>query len=339
MSSALQYLVITLLVYFGANLIAGWALNLQYGITGVLNFGFIVFQAVGAYVAAVVTLGHSEGGYQQYILGAHLPWPLPLLLGAAAGGVLAFAVGLFALRPAQRDYQALALIVVSITATTVISAQTGIFNGTSGLAAVPQPMAGVLGLGLLGYGWFYVGLTAVVVAVVFFFVHRMTRSPWARSLRATRDQPAAAAAVGIDVHRHHMAVFVVGGAIAGLSGALLVQFIGSWAPAGWESQETALYFAAIIIGGRANNAGVALGVAVVWTGFVESVHYLPTFGVVGGLSDALPAMSIGLLILGFLWFRPQGLIPERRRRVATYRRRRPPLESLQVETLDVAAGQ
>jgi ABC-type branched-subunit amino acid transport system permease subunit len=118
-----------------------------------------------------------------------------------------------------------------------------------------------------------------------------------------------------------MTVLVVGGALAGLSGALLVQFIGAWSPAGWEYGETALYFAAIIVGGRANNAGVALGVAVVWTGFLEGVHNLPNFGPVGGLSDALPRLVIGLLILGFLWFRPQGLIPERRRRLTKYRGR------------------
>lgn len=326
MSTAVQYFFITMLVYYGVNLIAGWALDLQYGRTGVLNFGFIIFQAVGAYVAAVVTLGPAaaSGGFQEYVLGMNLPWPLPLLLGAAAGGLLAYLVGLFALRPVRRDFQALALIVVSIIATTVISAQGDIFNGTAGLAAVPQPLANELDLGLLGYGWFYVGLTAVVVGAVFLLVHRMTRAPWARALRATRDQPAAAASVGIDVHRQQMAVFVIGGAMAGLSGALFVQFIGAWAPSGWEYQETALYFAAIIVGGRANNAGVALGVAVVWTGFLESVHYLPTFGAVGGVSDALPKLAIGLLILAFLWFRPQGLIPERRRRLAAFRGRPAP---------------
>jgi branched-chain amino acid transport system permease protein len=116
-----------------------------------------------------------------------------------------------------------------------------------------------------------------------------------------------------------MKVLIIGGGLAGLSGALLVQFIGSWAPGGWGYGETVLYFAVIIIGGRANNAGVALGVALVWTAFQESVRFLPSFGSVGGLADALPKISVGLMILAFLWFRPQGLIPERRRKLAGVR--------------------
>ena len=60
MSSAYQYYMFTLLVYFGVNTIAAWALNLQYGISGVLNFAFIMFQSMGAYTAAVVTLGPSR---------------------------------------------------------------------------------------------------------------------------------------------------------------------------------------------------------------------------------------------------------------------------------------
>ena len=55
--------------------IACWALNLQYGVAGVMNFAFIMFQAMGAYIAAVLTLGPSTGAaYQQYILGASLPF-------------------------------------------------------------------------------------------------------------------------------------------------------------------------------------------------------------------------------------------------------------------------
>ena len=87
MSAAWQYYIITLLVFTGANLIAGWSLNLQFGLGGILNFGFIIFQGIGGYVAAVLALGpaSASGGYQRYILGAMLPWPLPLVAGAVVG--------------------------------------------------------------------------------------------------------------------------------------------------------------------------------------------------------------------------------------------------------------
>ena len=58
---ATAFYITTLLVYLGVDIMAVWGLNLQYGIAGVYNFAFVLFQAVGAYVAAVLTLGPSSG--------------------------------------------------------------------------------------------------------------------------------------------------------------------------------------------------------------------------------------------------------------------------------------
>ena len=191
MSSAWQYYIATLLVYFGVNAIACWALNLQYGVSGVLNFAFIMFQSMGAYAAAVVTLGPSSAtGYQHYIVGWSLPWPLSLVAAMVVGGVLALAVGLFALRPPRRDYQAMVMLVVSIIASTLVISETGWFNGAYGLASIPKPFEGSLKLGLVSYGWFYVALTGAIALAVLLFVHQLTRSPWGRRLRAMRENPA-----------------------------------------------------------------------------------------------------------------------------------------------------
>jgi branched-chain amino acid transport system permease protein len=312
MSTALQFYVSTLLVYFGVNIIAGWALNLQYGLTGVMNFAFIVFQAAGAYAAAVVTLGSPHNSYQSYIGGWSLPWPLPLLVAAVVGGLLAWLVGLFALRPSRRDFQAIVLLSVSIIATVVVSSETSWFNGSAGLAAIPQPFASRVSSGLSAYGWFYAGLTALVCLATYLVVHRMTRAPWSRRLRAVRDNPLSAAAVGIDVDRERMTVFIVGGALAAISGAVVVQFVGSWAPAGWDYGETFFFFTAIVVGGLGNNLGVCLGSAIVWTGLIEGVRFLPQLSQ-SNLADALPGIAVGVLIVAFLWLRPPGLIPERRR--------------------------
>src|SRR5437016_12377044 len=119
MSSAYQYYAFTLLVFFGVNTIAAWALNLQYGISGVLNFAFIMFQAMGAYVSGILTLGPSDNSsFQRYILGASLPFPLPWLAAGAVGALLALVVGSFAFRPSRPDYQAMVMLVVSIIAAT-----------------------------------------------------------------------------------------------------------------------------------------------------------------------------------------------------------------------------
>jgi branched-chain amino acid transport system permease protein len=314
MSTAYQYYAITLLVYFGVNTIACWALNLQYGVSGVLNFAFILFQAAGAYIAGVLTLGPTTSlSFQHYILGASLPFPLPWLLAAAVGGLLSFLVGTFAFRPERRDYQAMVMLVVSIIASILVVSQGSWFNGQSGLAAIPKPFQAKVGYDLVSYGWFYVALTAAVVIVVYFLINRMTAAPWGRRLRAMRENSEALEALGVHVRRESMIVYVVGGALAALSGAVLVQFIGAWSPGSWGTPETFLYFVAIIIGGAGNNFGAMLGGALVLGVFQEGLRYLPSFGYTG-LAEAIQFMSLGILILAFLWFRPGGLVPERRRR-------------------------
>ena len=316
MSVAYQYYLITLLVYFGVNTIACWALNLQYGVGGVLNFAFIMFQAVGAYIAGVLTLGPSNGlSFQQYILGASLPFPLPWLAATAVGGGLAFVVGTFAFRPERRDYQAMVMLVVSIIASILVVSEGSWFNGQNGLAAVPKPFQSKIGYGLITYGWFYVGLTAAVVVAVFVLVHLVTSSPWGRRLRAMRENSEALEALGVNIRAESMKLYVLGGALAALSGAVLVQFIGAWSPGSWGTAETFLFFVAIIIGGAGNNLGALLGAALVLGVFEEALRYLPSFGYTG-LAEAIQFMALGFLILGFLWWRPGGLIPERRRRLS-----------------------
>jgi len=313
-STAYQYYFLTLGVFFGANTIACWALNLQYGVGGVMNFAFIMFQAMGAYIAGVLTLGPSVGAsFQQYILGASLPFPLPWLLAAAAGAVLALVVGSFALRPARRDYQAMVMLVVSIVASTLVVSQGSWFNGQNGLAAVPKPFQSWINLDEVGYGRFYLALTAVTVALIYLLVHRLTASPWGRRLRAMRENPEALQSLGVNIRAESMKVYVLGGALASLSGAVLVQFIGAWSPGSWATGETFLYFVAIIVGGAGNNLGALLGAALVLGVFEEAVRYLPSFGYVG-VAEAVQFMLLGVLILAFLWWRPAGLVPERRRR-------------------------
>src|SRR2546421_12337877 len=110
--NATAFYLTTLLVYLGVDIIAVWGLNLQYGVAGVYNFGFIIFQAIGAYIAAVLTLGPSSGngGFQTYILGASLPFPLPILAAGVAAGLVSIPIGLIALRNLRTDYQAMVML-------------------------------------------------------------------------------------------------------------------------------------------------------------------------------------------------------------------------------------
>jgi ABC-type branched-subunit amino acid transport system permease subunit len=305
----------TLLVYLGVDIMAVWGLNLQYGVAGVYNFGFVVFQAVGAYVAAVLTLGPSSGngGFQAYVIGANLPFPIPILAAGIVSGLLSLPVGTIALRRLRTDYQAMVMLVLSVSATLFVTNDVGLFNGPAGLSLIPQPLSSWVNPESIDWQWLYVGITAVFCLIIYVFVHRVTSSPLGRALRAIRDNDNAAAALGKDVMRMRLFIFVMGNVIAGISGGVLVQFIGAWSPGSWIYVETFVFFTAIIVGGTGNNAGVMLGALLVPVAFNELTRYLPQIGR-PGLIDALQWIVIGLLALGFLWFWPRGVIPERRRR-------------------------
>jgi len=308
------YYATNLLVYAGVDIIACLALNMQFGVSGIVNFSFIVFQAVGAYAAAVLSLppDSANGGFQIYVGGYQLPFPIPWIGGAAAGGLLAIPVGLVVLRRLRSDYQAIALLVLSIITNAVITNARPLLNGAAGLALVPPPFSDQIDPNTETYQFLYVGLTAVCVVIVFVLVNRIVNSPYGRSLRAMRERELAAMAIGKNPVRLKMTVFIVGGVIAGLSGAILVGFIQLWAPSVWLYPETIILFAAVIVGGRGNNIGAILGALLVPVGFEEVTRFIPTTIGPPGLIPALQWVAIGLLIIGFLWFRPEGVRPEPR---------------------------
>ena len=318
------YYASNLLVYAAVDIIACIALNLQFGVSGIVNFSFIVFQAAGAYAAAVLSMPSDKTpGYdfQIYVGGFNLPFPLPWIGGAIAGGLLAVPVGLVVLRNLRADYQAIALLVLSIIANEVITNARPFLNGAAGLALVPQPLDQAFNPADPTYQYGYAVLALACVGIVWVIASRIVNSPFGRTLRAMREHELAASAMGKNPVALKMTIFIVGGVIAGFSGAILVGFITVWAPSTWLYPETIILFAAVIVGGRASNLGAVLGAILVPVGFEEVTRYIPSQFTLGPLSvtpqvgfvPALQWVCIGLLILGFLWFRPQGVSPEPRR--------------------------
>jgi ABC-type branched-subunit amino acid transport system permease subunit len=308
-----QAFISTSLVYLGIYALSAWSLNLQYGYAGLINFGWIVFQAIGAYVAGVVALGATNSSsYQFYILGARLPFPLPLVAGTLAGALLSLVLGvLIFTRKIRPDFQAVILLVVAIIAAEVVTSDVGLFNGANGISNVPQPFKDSLHLSYQGYQWFYAGWMAVICVIVFIGLQWLCRSSWGRSLRAVREDDVLAAYSGINVSALRVVVFVVGGAIAGLSGALLVEYLGTWSPDAWSFVETFVVFVAVYVGGRGNNVGALLGAFLVPVIFGTMPSFLPQFGY-PGLTANLEWIVIALLWLITFFIRPQGILPERR---------------------------
>ena len=303
-----------MLVYLGTDLLAAWGLNLEFGVAGVVNFAYIVLVAAGAYLYAVFTLGPpaAMGGFQQYIIGARLPVAAAIALAALICGILGCLIGVTGLKRLRADYQAMVMLVISILATTIIGADTGLFNGNAGLSLIPNPLASV---DPAHRGWYYVAVVGVVCAAGYLVLRRFTTGPLGRALRAVRDDQDAAIAVGKNVVGLRLAVQAVGGVYAGLSGALLAGFIGGWSPSAWEYVETLALLTAIIVGGLGNDAGVLLGVVVVPVLILQGVQFLPQIKSAPQLADELGWIILGLLTIAFVFARPQGLIPERRPRL------------------------
>jgi branched-chain amino acid transport system permease protein len=331
----MSFYLSTLLVYFFIDALLAWALNLQYGWAGIPNFALIMFQAVGAYAAAVVSLGPDSGinSFQRYVFGASWPFPLPLVAAVVAGGVLALVIGSFSLRRIRRDYQAAVLLIVSLIAIGLVSNVVGLVNGSNGLTGIPKPLSGVLAsLSYDNYQWVYAAWTGVIAAAVYLLVARLGRSGWGRALRAVRDHEDAAATISLNPAGLRMQAFVLGGMIAGLSGGLLVEFLAAWSPAAWGYAETFAVFTSIILGGVGNNWGVVLGTLLVQVIFLQVPTFLPQVGYTG-LIDALQWVLIGILWLACLAIRPRGILPERR-----YRAVQVPAASLSAAATAAATG-
>jgi ABC-type branched-subunit amino acid transport system ATPase component/ABC-type branched-subunit amino acid transport system permease subunit len=312
----LSYLI-TLLVYGAVDVIACLGLSQQFGIAGVTNFGFIIFQAAGAYVAAILALPSdtANGGFQHYIGGWNLPFPVPWLGAAAAGAILALPFTFLVGRRLRGDFAAVGLLVTAVLLNLLVMNYVPLFNGDAGVAIVPAPLQSqVLTTTSTAYQWEFTAGVIAAAAAVYWLVRRITESPYGRTLRAMRDADRVADSLGKNLLSLRTGMLVTGGAIAGLSGGILVTFISVWSPAAWTYAETIVLFAAVIIGGRGNHLGAVLGALIVPVGFEESTRLITNANpsLPPNLLPSLQWVAIGLLIALFLWLRPQGVLPEQR---------------------------
>jgi branched-chain amino acid transport system ATP-binding protein/branched-chain amino acid transport system permease protein len=316
MTSAQLFYLLNLLIYAGVDIIACLGLSQQFGVAGVTNFGFIIFQAAGAYTAAILSLPNqsANGGFQSYIAGWNLPFPVPLIGATIVGGLVALPFTFLVGRRLRGDFAAVGLLVTAVMLNLLVTNYRPILNGAAGLSLVPSPLQGEYNPQAAGYQWIYAAGALLAAAGAFLLVRRVTESPYGRSLRAMRDNDLVADSLGKNLLAQRTAVLVLGGALAGLSGAILVGYINLWAPSAWGYAETIVLFAAIIIGGSGSHPGAVLGAILVPVGFEEATRYIPPFGPPGLVED-LQWVAIGLLIVVFLWFRPQGVLPERRRKI------------------------
>ncbi len=315
---AFWYYVFTLVFFLFDYFILAMGLNIQYGETGILNFAYIGFVAIGSYVTGVTSLPSSTGTGQQYILGWGLPFPVNLLLGGLASCALAVIVALITLRRLRTDYLAVVLISLSLVLYDVINNYVPLFNGADGLYNVPEPLAGFFKLTTNSFIPFFAGVTGLIALVMWWVMSRITRAPLGRTFRAIRDDDGVAATLGKGVFRYQLTSMLIGAFYAGVGGGLIIQFGGSFNPTAWLPGETFVVFAVIIVGGVGNNIGMLVGALVVEALLIHLPAYLPAIPGHPGLIEYFDTIVIGILLIAMLWFRPQGIVPERVRKASSF---------------------
>ncbi len=269
------------------------------GNSGVLSFGQMSFVAVGAFAAGILTipLESKRGVLPQLfpVLRDHTIGNVAsLLLGAAVGGVFALLVGLPLMRLSGLAAGIATFAVLEVTHN-ILREWTKIGPGATTLSLVPETTDAVQAT---------IGALVVVAAA---FVYQ--RSRLGRRLRASREDPAAARGVGVNVHRERLWAFTVSGALAGFAGALFVHLLGSITTEQVYLELTFLTLAMLVIGGLTSLWGAVVGALVVSA--VDSFLIEAEQGVDVGVSLDLPQgtrlIFLGAIMAIVLIVRPSGL--------------------------------
>jgi ABC-type branched-subunit amino acid transport system permease subunit len=288
-------------------------LNIIWGWSGDFDLAFYGYVALGSYMTLALTIGPATSP-TEYVLGLSLPFPVAVILAMLSAMVLALIVGAIALRHLRGIY----FSIVTLGAVYVLYIFAGqfvpLFNGFNGLSGLFDPMGDVLGLDFNTYPYFYLGLCLVVLAVVVLVVTRLSGSRFGLALRSLREDERAAAAFGRDIYTTKLKAYVLGAALGGLGGGLFAGYLSAFNTSAWSPVETITLYAAILVGGRGSTRGVIVGILVMYMGLQEATRYLPEVAGHPSFAPAFRLILTGVILVLFIRFRPQGILPERRMR-------------------------
>jgi branched-chain amino acid transport system permease protein len=268
------------------------------GNSGVLSFGHISFVAVGAYLSGILTLDAEQ---KNLILPTmfgmlrhtHTSTAASLALAAAAGAVFALIAGIPLMRLSGLPAGIATFAVLGIT-TNIISYWNKIGPGVTSLSLVPTNGVWTLMAG---------ALIAIVVAFAY------QRSGLGRKLRATREDPLAAQASGIHVHRQRLHAFVLSGALAGFAGGLLVHELGSISTSQVSVELTFTTLAMLVVGGVSSLSGAVLGALLIsgLNSFLADAEQGVDIGFHLTLPTGTRLVTIGAVMALVLILRPAGI--------------------------------
>ena len=333
-----------------------------YGIASIIIAGVIIIRITAEPgIEAIEAVNPAKTGF---LGGFGLPIIFSWIVGAFFAGGLAFIVGKVALG-LRADYLAIATLLISEIVIAIIKHEDWLTRGVKNVIGLKRPapyevdlqttdwfinlvekfnsgklalisnladrQAALNQLVIEGSSIFvklcYSGLFLIVVIILLILTQKALYSPWGRMMRAIRDNEQAANAMGKNVVKQHLLIFILGSAIVGIAGAMLVTQDGLFTPGSYRPMRyTFLIWVMVIVGGSGNNFGAILGGFAVWFLWIEAApialflinlftsgmadtHALKTH-----LIESVPyfrylMMGIGLLLI--MRFRPKGILPEK----------------------------
>lgn len=294
--------LVTILIFVCIAILLGFALNLQWGVSGMVNFGLVGFFALGAYAAALVALA-GAGSFAAVMVAA--------LVCAGGSAVLA----LISLRLSD-EYLAILTLGFGQVVGLVALSEDWLTGGSLGLSGIPRPLTGLVAE--QDYEPVFLLLLIGSLVAVYIALELLLRSPFGRVLRAIRDDEVVAATLGKNVAAMRVKAFAIGGAIIGVAGAFHSFYLTYIDPSQFTATITGYTFMAVIIGGRGSNMGLVLGATTI-IALIESTRFLKDAVEIvdAGQLAALRLILVGAGLVLVLIYRPQGIAAEYRLKSAS----------------------
>ena len=325
--SGIYILASSVITYTSIYMILALSTNLEYGYTGIPNFGKVFFFFTGSIVTAVVTsylyntaLGIADSfsaaaAAKRTEYSATNPFfavevfLISLTLSTIVSGVFGYLASYPALA-LREDFLAITLLVFGEAGRVFARTYEPLVGGVFGMSGIPNPLNWIAdrALSLLLYS-----LIALASAItIFILVERISNSPFGRVMKAVRDDEVAAASLGKNVARVRGQVLFISSALSGAAGSLLTFYTQSIFPDDYIPAVTFFIISMVLLGGSGNNFGVVLGALVL--SLFERFSQASTLALLGitipiDISFIRYAVT-GLLIILVLAARPQGMIPE-----------------------------
>jgi branched-chain amino acid transport system permease protein len=316
-----------------------------FAVAALLIAGFFLYRAVfDSGVAAVEAYDPATyGNIGGFGLPSLVAWPV----GALMAGIAAWVIGKICLG-LRSDYLAIATLGIAEIVIVVIKSEDWLARGVKNIIDLPRPWPVPYEVDLqanpayvefvTSWGWspitsstilvklLYLAMFGAVLLALIWLSERALNSPWGRMMRAIRDNEVAASAMGKNVTRRHLQIFIIGSAVVGLAGAMLTSMEGQLVPGVYSPLRfTFLIWVMVIVGGSGNNWGAVLGGLLLgWLWL--AVEYLGP-NLMGYVTAALPPgdlkthlidsaqhmrlVTLGIVLLLVLRFAPRGLIPEK----------------------------